>query len=203
MYLYYAVGGHCKALHYYSKLHHKYVPRYQGSFLVLSLIIIVGLSLLPNVFVPAKVKKYVASGNVIALYNKGLALYDSGNNTGAILYYDKALAMDPHYIHALTHKGLALDNLGNYSGAIRYYDKALAIQPKDIYTLTDKGAALADLGNYTGAILYYDKVLAMDPYYVHALAEKGTALDDLGNHTGAILYHDKVLAILKHPFFNK
>lgn len=38
------------------------------------------------------------------LYNKGIA--------GAILYYDKALAIDPHYILALTGKGLvALNDL--------------------------------------------------------------------------------------------
>jgi tetratricopeptide (TPR) repeat protein len=95
----------------------------QGSFLILCLIIIVGLSLLlPNVFVLAKVEKDVAPGNVITVYNKGQALYNSGNYTGAILYYDKALAIDPHYVNALTGKGLALDDLGNYTGAILYYD---------------------------------------------------------------------------------
>jgi tetratricopeptide (TPR) repeat protein len=201
------VGGYCKTLQSYIRLSHKSDPREvaisQGSFLVLCLITIAGLCLIPYALVLAKVEKDVASRNVITVYNKALSLYDSGNNTGAILYYDKALAIDPHYLAALTHKGLALDNLGNYTGAILYYDKALAIQPKDIYTLTDKGEVLADLGNYTGAILYYDKALAIDPHYPRALVEKGTSLDDLGNHTGAELYHDKAMTILKHPGFNK
>jgi hypothetical protein len=71
--MYYAVGGHCKALQYCSKLH-------QGWFLVLRLIIMIGLSLLlSDVFVLAKVEKDVAPGNVITVYNKGLALYNSGN----------------------------------------------------------------------------------------------------------------------------
>ncbi len=91
----------------------------------------------------AKVEKDVAPGNVITVYNKGQALYNSGNCTGAILYYDKALAIDPHYVNALTGKGLALDDSGNCTGAILYYDKALVIQPKDIYALTNKGELLA------------------------------------------------------------
>jgi len=48
-------------------------------------------------------------------------------HTGAILYYDKALVINPRDVDALTDKGLALDNLGNHTGAILYYDKALAI----------------------------------------------------------------------------
>ncbi len=129
----------------YSRLHHRSDSREvtvsQGSLLILCLITIIGLSLLHNVLLLAKVEKDVASRNVITVYNKSLSLYNSGNYTGAILYYDKALAIDPHYVRALTDKGTALDDLGNYTGAILYYDKALAIQPKDIYALTDKGTA--------------------------------------------------------------
>ncbi len=66
-----------------------------------------------------------------------------GNNTGAILYYDKALAIDPHYVLALANKGAVLGNLGNYTGAILYYDKALAINPKYEDVLYNKGNDLA------------------------------------------------------------
>ena len=51
------------------------------------------------------------------------------NNTGAILYYDKAFTIDPHYAEALNNKGAALDNLGNHTDAILYYDNALTINP--------------------------------------------------------------------------
>jgi tetratricopeptide (TPR) repeat protein len=129
--LYYTVGGHCKTLQGYSRLPHESDSReltiFKGSFLILCLITIIGLSLLPNVLVLAKIEKDVASGNVITIYNKGLALYNLGNYTGAKLYYDKALAIDPHYVHALTDKGTFLDDLGNHTGAKLYYDKALAM----------------------------------------------------------------------------
>ena len=101
----------------------------------------------------------------------------------AILYYDKALAIDPKYVDALNNKGFALDNLGNHAGAILYYDKALEIQPNDTYALNDKGAALNSLGNYTGAILYYNKALAIDPKDTFALTNKAAILHMLGNST--------------------
>jgi tetratricopeptide (TPR) repeat protein len=96
------------------------------------------------------------------LYNKGLVLDDLRNYTGAIQYYDKAMAIDPKYVYALNNKGKALDDLRNYTGAILYYDKALAIDPRDETTLYNKGAVLNTLGNYTGAILYYHKALTIE-----------------------------------------
>ena len=42
----------------------------------------------------------------------------TGNHTGAMEYYDKASAVDPHYVNALGNKGLSLDKLGNHTGAM-------------------------------------------------------------------------------------
>jgi hypothetical protein len=60
-YLYSTVGGHCKTLQDYSRLYHKgpiELSIFQSSFLILCLttITIIGLSLLPNLFVLAKVE---------------------------------------------------------------------------------------------------------------------------------------------------
>jgi tetratricopeptide (TPR) repeat protein len=138
-----------------------------------------------------------ASSEVSALVNKGDVLYDQGNNTQAIQYYDKALAIDPNNKDALNEKGNALSGQGNYTQAIPYYDKALAIDPNDKVILTDKADALFhrvtiyDFGNYTQAIQYYNKAtqaiqyyddaLAIDPKYKDALNGKGRALDGIGN----------------------
>ena len=69
--MYYIAGDHCKTLQDYSRLHHKSGSRevtiFQGSFLILGLITILALSLLPNVFVLAKVEKDVPSKNYTTL----------------------------------------------------------------------------------------------------------------------------------------
>ncbi len=46
-----------------------------------------------------------------ALTNKGAALDGLGNHAEAIQYYDKALAIDPHFVLALNGKGWALYKL--------------------------------------------------------------------------------------------
>jgi tetratricopeptide (TPR) repeat protein len=59
-----------------------------------------------------------------------VALNYLGNYTGAIEFYDKALAIYPKNKYALSNKGWALAGLGNYKEAITFFDKALAIDPK-------------------------------------------------------------------------
>jgi tetratricopeptide (TPR) repeat protein len=122
------------------------------SLLIISITVI--LVTLPNVFAQNK------SVDFNALVNKGIALGNLGNDTGALQYFDKALAIQPNNFTALYNKGLALDNLGNYTGALQYFDKDLAIQPNNVKALYNKGLALGYLGNHTEAIKYYDKALS-------------------------------------------
>jgi tetratricopeptide (TPR) repeat protein len=138
---------------------------------------------------------------VDALTRKARALYGLANYTGAIKYYDKALAIDQKYLSALDGKGASLLYLGNYTGALVYFDRALAIDPKYVLALTGKGNALNGLGNYTGALVYFDKVLTINPHAPYALNNKGMILDILGNHTGAIVYFDKALRIEPKAIF--
>jgi tetratricopeptide (TPR) repeat protein len=83
--------------------------------------------------------------NVLAIIGKCYALDKIGNHTKVVIYYDKALAINPRYIVDLTHKGNFLVGIGNYKLATMYFDKALAINPKNIATITGKKQALAVL----------------------------------------------------------
>ena len=117
--------------------------------------------------------------NIYSLNEKGTVLDNLGNYTGAISYYDQALAINPEYINALTNKGIALYRLGNITGAISYYDQALAINPYNTNVLDNKGIALYRLGNITGAISYYDQALAINPNDTNALNYKNITLNNL------------------------
>ena len=133
--------------------------------------------------------------NLLALFNKALALDNLEEFDEAISYYNRVLVIDPTDIDALYNKGLALDNLGKPDEAISYYDAVLEIDPTDIDALYNKGLALDNLGKPDEAISYYNKVLALDPNDVDALYYKGFALDRLGKYSEAITYYDRVLAI--------
>ncbi len=84
-----------------------------------------------------------SSANVSDMITNGNALRNLGNDTGAIEYYDKVLAIDPTKTDALYNKGNALRNMGNYTGAIEYYDKALAIDPTNKVALKNKENVIA------------------------------------------------------------
>ena len=72
----------------------------------------------------------IQPNDTYALDNKGLGSDDLENDTGAIEYYDKALAIQPNDTYALDNKGLALDNLENHTGDIEYYDKSTGDKSK-------------------------------------------------------------------------
>jgi tetratricopeptide (TPR) repeat protein len=74
--------------------------------LIFTSCILVTISLLPSA--AALVKN--ASPEVNALVDEGAFLNDLGNHTGAIQYYDKALAVDPNNVAALNNKGNALNS---------------------------------------------------------------------------------------------
>ena len=138
------------------------------------------------------------------MVDKGDALYNQGNYTQAIQYYDKALDIDLNDINVLSGKEDALNGKGSYTQAIQFFDKVLAINSEDIRTLNGKGNALSGQGNYTQAIQYYDKALAIDPKDKVILTKKADALFhqvilfDFGNYTQAVQYYDKATQAVQY-----
>ncbi|HEY0579571.1 MAG TPA: tetratricopeptide repeat protein, partial [Candidatus Nitrosocosmicus sp.] len=93
-----------------------------------------------------------SSIDISILVKKGNDLVKLGSYNGAIVFYNKALAIDPNNIEALYNKGNALVKLGDSIGATVLYDKALAIDPNNKKVLHNKGLLLFKLGNYTELI---------------------------------------------------
>ncbi|MFZ0513630.1 MAG: tetratricopeptide repeat protein [Candidatus Nitrosopolaris sp.] len=80
--------------------------------------------------------------------DKGNALGSLGNYAGAIIYYDKALAINPNYQVALNGKGNALDKLGtatpgNAAKFLKYENSTYGIRvqyPSD-WTIQESNAS--------------------------------------------------------------
>jgi tetratricopeptide (TPR) repeat protein len=62
----------------------------------------------------------------------------------AIVYLDKALAIDPNSVNvdALYNKGAALLDQGKNEEAIEYFDRVLAIEPNATDAADERGVAL-------------------------------------------------------------
>jgi tetratricopeptide (TPR) repeat protein len=69
------------------------------------------------------------SSSVDELINEGDSLFNQGRYEEAIIWYDKALKIDPKAVDALIKKGAALDTLGKKQEALASLDRALTIDP--------------------------------------------------------------------------
>ena len=142
--------------------------------------ITVGIAtVISSVLALALFNQQMLSNEKYALYEKGDALNNLGNYTGAITYFEKALAIDPNFKDALN----AVQMLS---------DKKVA--------LYDNGSALLKKNNYTGAITYFEKALAMDPNFKDALSGKG---DALALYNKAALINQQKLTNEKYAYYEK
>jgi len=131
----------------------------------------------------------------LQLYNRGVGLGDLGRPHEALTYYDRALALNPSFAHALFNKGVHLADLGQYEPAIACYDRAIELNPPYDKAWANKGFALDSLGRTDEALVCYVEALEIAPQNVLALTNKGAAVSALGKPREALAYFDRALAI--------
>ncbi len=118
---------------------------------------------------------------------------DSGDYSGAIADYSKAIAINPLYAVAYNNRGIAKYYLKNHQGAISDYNKAIAIDPQLASAYTNRGAAKLDSNDYQGAMKDSNMAIAIDPQSVNAYMNRGIAKSYFGNHQEAIADYNKAL----------
>jgi tetratricopeptide (TPR) repeat protein/S1-C subfamily serine protease len=126
--------------------------------------------------------------------SRGLVKLKLGDKKGAILDFDKSIAIEPN-VYAYYNRGNAKSDLGDNQEAIKDYDRAIAINPKYIDAYVNRGLAKSDLGNKQDAIVDYDRAIAINPKYALAYNNRGFAKYELGNKQEAIVDYDRAIAI--------
>jgi tetratricopeptide (TPR) repeat protein len=118
------------------------------------------------------------------LANIGSTLSELGNYSGAISFYKKALALDPHHTAAVFGIGWVLATLGNHPQAMIYYEflklNQQRQQQKEPYNVTfgliERADILMHMGNYSQSLNIIQQVLKTHPTDDDALETAG-ALD--------------------------
>jgi signal transduction histidine kinase len=109
-----------------------------------------------------------------------------GDEDGAIVWFDKALAINPNDYNAMRNKAVSLSKKGDEDAAIEWYDKALAVNPNDYDAMRAKGVSLANQGNHDAAISCFDRALSIRPDDVDIMRCKAIALGLKGEKDEAI-----------------
>lgn len=131
----------------------------------------------------------------ISLMVEGRGSKDNSMVEKSIIYYDKALELDPKLKDAWDEKGGALLFLGRYDEAIYCYNKSIEINASDTLPWHNKGNAFLHLKNYNEALNCYDKTIEIDPSYSSGWHAKGSALYYLSRYDESIRCLDRAIEL--------
>jgi len=129
---------------------------------------------------------------------KGKASYELERFSDALLYHERALAINPEDPRAWYGKGDALSKLGRYTEAIKCYEKAIQAKPKSEPAWFGKATALRYAGKTDESLSTYDKVIEINSKNTHAWYDKGTLFYILKRFSEALECFTQVLKINPH-----
>ena len=94
---------------------------------------------------------------------KGRAKFEKGDYKGAILDFNKAIALDPNNAISYAGRGFPKGILKDYPGAILDFNKAIKLDPNNDIYYTFRGNAKAALDDPKGALEDYNKAISLNP----------------------------------------
>jgi tetratricopeptide (TPR) repeat protein/V8-like Glu-specific endopeptidase len=134
-----------------------------------------------------------------AYYGKGLALGTNGDNSAALIAFDKAIALVPSgsqskFYYLWKYRSLVLRGLGDLKGGLTAISAAIRLEPEDIVLLNEKAILLSKLGDNKGAIVIYDIIIPRGEK-AWAYSNRGLAKYKLGDKKGAISDYNTAIGI--------
>ncbi len=130
------------------------------------------------------------------LVDEGIAYHDKGDYDGAILRYDKALALDKDNLMALNEKAYSLMSLEKYDEAIECCKRAIAAHPREdllkmVYV--NYGTAYDFMKKTDKSIEIYEEGIKVFPNYYLLYFNKGVTLVSVKKNKEAIECFQKAL----------
>lgn len=147
----------------------------------------------------------VNSDNYMAHYGMGRELMGQGKYLEAIPYFEKTIAILPHYTFAYNELGVAYTKLGRDEEALFNYKMAVNCQPDYVIAYNNVGAVYQKMGHIPDATLAYEQaVLAYEagemlssetPAYLTALLNLGACYVELGRDRDSLGVFQKLVRI--------
>jgi len=116
-----------------------------------------------------------------ALMGLGNLYYKERDDDKALIYFERLLALDEHYVAVLTMVGNIYQRRSDYENANKYYAKATELEPENSYALYGLGNCQRGLGNIDRAIELWNKILDREPYNQNILSRLGDAWFNKGD----------------------
>jgi tetratricopeptide (TPR) repeat protein len=118
-----------------------------------------------------------------------------GDYRGAIIDYDKALALNPQFEEIYFRRGVARTLIKDWQGAEADYTKAIASKPEYAEAYLHRGSIRNTLNNWRGAKSDFDIALALNPNSLPAYIGRGVALCELNDCNGGLQDYNRAIAL--------
>lgn len=103
-----------------------------------------------------------------SLFIKGLYYTSINDKKQALVFFDRALAVDFNFMEAYREKALALYDLGQYNESLAVFNKAITVRNNFEEGYYFRGKVLEKLNRKEDAIESYQQALLFDPGYIEA-----------------------------------
>jgi len=129
----------------------------------------------------------------------GLGYYfrEKGDLASAVLYFEKALAIEPRNWEARNIYGVTLFRQRKYDEALKQFEAAIAIDPINSLSLANSLANIAAValakGDTAKAGQFYEKAISANPQYLQARTGLAALLVREGRHGDAAMQYEKFL----------
>ena len=127
--------------------------------------------------------------------NLGYSVMLLDSTDRAIVYFEKALSINPEFSNALNNLGLIWQRKNRPQKAMEYFRQAVKLSPSYVNALNNAGCALVDLGNPSEALVYFQAALDIDPAYERLYYNLAIANLQIGEKMKAIFYLKKSLEL--------
>ncbi len=136
-----------------------------------------------------------------SLYSQGLGIVSRDEYSKALIYFEKAVEIDPNYAEAWYQAGFCYGMLGRHTDALKASKQAARIRPDWEETFVNIGASSFALGQYKDAVEAYRQATKLDAGNIDAQYALGLSFNKLGRTDEEILAYKRALA-LKPDFVN-
>ncbi|MDQ3374448.1 MAG: tetratricopeptide repeat protein [Acidobacteriota bacterium] len=136
-----------------------------------------------------------------SLYSQGLGIVSRDEYSKALIYFEKAVEIDPNYAEAWYQAGFCYGMLGRHTDALKASKQAARIRPDWEETFVNIGASSFALGQYKDAVEAYRQATKLDAGNIDAQYALGLSFNKLGRTDEEILAYKRALA-LKPDFAN-
>lgn len=128
-------------------------------------------------------------------FQKGYNAGEAKDYDNALLFYEKAIDLNPRFSMAYNNIGVIYEKRNNLTKSMFYYTKAIETEPNNSIAMFNLGANHQTKGDIKLAIKFYEKVIEINPEQKEVYNNLGVIYNHKGSIDKAIQFYEKSIKL--------